>query len=80
MNIKYLTENLSGFFQSDPKGYCLSSPAIFEKGHADYGEEIETKTDVPVIPEDSVESSSYEDIETLRGLCGQSETRKWMRI
>ena len=60
--MKYLTENLSGFFRNDPKGYCLSLPAIHAEESSD--EETETKTAVPVIPEDYQESSSDED-ETL---------------
>ena len=59
VNMKYLTENLSGFFRNDPKGYCLSLPAIHAEDSCD--EETETKTNVPVIPEDSQESSSDED-------------------
>ena len=65
VNMKYLTENLSGFFRIDPKGYCLSLPTIHAEDSCD--EEKETKTNVPVIPEDSQESSSDED-ETLTAI------------
>ena len=59
--MKYLTENLSGFFRNDPKGYCLSLPAIVDHAEDSSDEETETKTHVRVIPEYSQESSSDED-------------------